>query len=127
MYEISVHAEFCAAHALVIAGMREQTHGHNFRVTARIEGPTLDSDGLLCDFHSVEGVMAEVIDPFRNANMNAVAPFDRENPSAEHIARYIAEELSRRLDPSLKPNAWVASVSVTEAPGCVATYRAPRA
>lgn len=127
MFEITVHAEFCAAHSLMLAGTREPVHGHNFRVTLRLEGDTLDSDGLLCDFHSVHDALLEVIEPFQNQNMNEVVPFTRQNPSAENIARYIAEEMSRRFDAALKPNAWIASASVTEAPGCVATYRPPRA
>lgn len=123
MYEIAVHAEFCAAHALVIAGTREALHGHNWRVTARIEGQTLDADGLLCDFHTVEESLGEILGPFQNNTLNQVPPFDRTNPSAEHVARHIAEALAERLDESLAPHAAVASVSVTEAPGCVATYR----
>lgn len=141
MYEIAVHAEFCAAHALTISGVREPTHGHNFRVTARIEGNTLDADGLLCDFHTVESTLLDIIAPFNNQNLNDVPPFGPApttksptssapvgpllSPSAELIARYIADELSQRLDAALNPNARVASVSVTEAPGCVATYRVP--
>jgi 6-pyruvoyltetrahydropterin/6-carboxytetrahydropterin synthase len=138
MYEIAVHAEFCAAHALTISGVREPTHGHNFRVTARIEGLTLDADGLLCDFHTVAATLNEIIEPFNNQNLNEIPPFGPTaattrsapvgpllSPSAELIARYIADELSQRLDAALNPNAQVASVSVTEAPGCVATYRVP--
>lgn len=126
MFEVSVHHEFCAAHALSIAGQRETLHGHNWRVTVRVAGDTLDHDGLLCDFHTVEAVLHDVTEPFQNANLNDVPPFvSGLNPSAEHVARYIATELGKALDGSLAPYARVASVSVTEAPGCVATYHTP--
>jgi 6-pyruvoyltetrahydropterin/6-carboxytetrahydropterin synthase len=120
MFEISVEAEFCAAHAILIAGTREPVHGHNWHVTAVIAGETLDSDGLLCDFHAVEASLAEVIAPFRNADLNQTAPFTDLNPSAENVARHIATALAAKLN--LGGRAAVRSVRVTEATGCAATY-----
>lgn len=122
VFELTVHSEFCAAHALVISGVRETTHGHNWRVEVVIRGSELDQDGLLCDFHTVEEMLEQVIEPFQNADLNKVEPFLRLNPSAEHVARHIATSLSELLDGSLAPHARVWSVSVTEAPGCVAKY-----
>ncbi len=125
MYEVTVHAEFCAAHALSVAGVREAVHGHNWRVTAAVAGDTLDGDGLLCDFHTVETSLREIVSALNNRDLNGIAPFDARNPTAEHVARYIYDELHARLDEALSPHAGVSRVSVTEAPGCVATY-APR-
>jgi|SRR6185295_4157810 len=123
MYELTVSAEFCAAHAIRIAGQREPTHGHNFRVTALIQGPTLDHDGLLCDFHTVEETLTQIIEPFQNRDLNATPPFDAINPTAELIAKHIADQLGATLNSALAPHARVSAVSVTEAPGCLATYR----
>lgn len=129
MYEITVEAEFCAAHALSIAGQIEPVHGHNWHVTACVCGEILDADGLLCDFHRVEASLGDIIGPYRNNNLNTTAPFDRENPSAENVARHIGVQLSARLDGVLAPHARVAWVRVTEATGCAATYhhRGPQA
>lgn len=126
VFEISVQAEFCAAHALVIAGEKEPIHGHNWRVTATLAGETLDQDGLLCDFHLVEAALAEVIAPFNNADLNRTPPFTDVNPSAENVAKHIATGLSTRLAPLLKGRAAVHSVRVTEAPGCATTYYAKK-
>lgn len=126
MFELSVQAEFCAAHAILIAGQREPVHGHNWRITASIAGPSLDADGLLCDFHLVEAALREVIGPYHNADLNRVAPFTDVNPTAENVAKHIADGLSARLAGRLPPGAGVAEVSVTEAPGCSATYRTGR-
>lgn len=123
MYEITVQTEFCAAHALMISGQREPVHGHNWKVAAVIAGAALDGDGLLCDFHTVEDVLKEIVSPFDNNNLNACEPFSKGvNPSAELVAKHIADEMAERLDAALRPHARVASVSVTEAPGCVAKY-----
>jgi 6-pyruvoyltetrahydropterin/6-carboxytetrahydropterin synthase len=121
VFEISVQTEFCAAHAIVIQGEREAVHGHNWRVTATLAGKSLDSDGLLCDFHAVEAALAEVIAPFKNADLNRTPPFTDVNPSAENVARHIATALQARLN--LSNLAHVQSVQVTEAPGCTATFR----
>lgn len=122
MFELTIESEFCAAHALSIGGVREPVHGHNWHVTVTLAGQTLDSDGLLCDFHTVKDSLDEVIAPLNNADLNACAPFLKTNPSAEHVARHIARELSHRLAP-LAPMARVSAVRVTEAPGCAATFR----
>jgi 6-pyruvoyltetrahydropterin/6-carboxytetrahydropterin synthase len=123
MYELEVSAEFCAAHAIVIAGAREPVHGHNWRVTLTVVGPTLDADGLLCDFHAVGAALSEVTGCFANADLNATAPFDRVNPTAELVARHIAGAVSSRLAGVLPAEARVSACRVTEAPGCAATYR----
>lgn len=123
MYEITVEHEFCAAHALLISGAREHLHGHNWRVTATLAGQALDADGLLCDFHAVEHALKAVCAPFANRNLGDIPPFDRLNPTAEHVAMHIAASLADALSTSLPPRVRVQSVRVTEAPGCTATFR----
>ncbi|MDZ4830244.1 MAG: 6-carboxytetrahydropterin synthase [Phycisphaerae bacterium] len=123
MFALELETEFSAAHAIEIAGERERVHGHNFRVRATIAGPSLDRDGLLCDFHLVERWLAQIIAPFRDSDLNMTPPFDRINPTAERIAEHIAIELGRMF--SLNPRGLrVESVRVTEAAGCAAVYRA---
>ncbi|MEM9373875.1 MAG: 6-carboxytetrahydropterin synthase [Planctomycetota bacterium] len=123
MFTVEITHEFAAAHAIVIAGNREPVHGHNWHVTAQLTGPTLDDDGLLCDFHTVHGVLVAILEPFHNNDLNAIPPFDEINPTAELIAKHIADELSDRLGPTLAESARVESVRVTESPGCAAIYR----
>jgi len=126
VFSISVEDTFHASHAILIGGQREPLNGHQWRVVATIEGPHLDPEGLLCDFHAVQRALALIIAPFQNANLNHVPPFDKDlNPTAENVARHIARQLQQGLRAHLSREARVASVSVTEAPGCVATYRPP--
>ncbi len=143
MFKLQITATFSAAHALLIAGLREPLHGHDWHVTATVEGPTLDPDGLLADFHALQAHLHEVIGPFQNNNLNTCPPFAQGlNPSAELVARHIAEVLSARLQTSTPdkpkniladsatkapktPPLRVAEVRVTEAPGCAAVYLPP--
>lgn len=123
MFELTIESEFCAAHAIILRGEREPVHGHNWHVTVTLAGPTLDQDGLLCDFHAAELALEAVIGPWKNADINTKPPFDTLNPSAENIAKTIAEQMRDRLQSVLPADARVAAVRVTEAPGCAATYR----
>lgn len=127
MYQVSVETEFCAAHAIVLGGEREPVHGHNWRVTVTVAGEGLDSEGLLLDFHALERLVAEIIGPFKNRDLNTTPPFDRVNPTAEHVARHIAEGVSGGLAAlrtgAEHPRLRVDSVRVTEAPGCAVVYR----
>jgi len=122
VHELTVKSRFSAAHALVIRGTREPLHGHDWRVTATIVGQTLDADGLLCDFHAIKAALKTITRPFDTANLNETKPFDEINPSAEHVARHIAERLQAALEGVLPDGVRVASVCVTESPGCCATY-----
>ena len=123
MFDLTIEASISAAHAIVIGGQREPVHGHDWHITATISGPTLDTEGLLCDFHAAERALREVTSPFHNRNFNETSPFDRLNPTAENIARYFAEQLGGRLRPILPPGAVLTALRITEAPGCAATYR----
>lgn len=121
VFEISVQRVFHASHALLIGGDREEPHAHDWRITLVVAGAALDSDGLLCDFHDLEAALDEVIETFQDADLNQTRPFDRINPTAEAVAKYIAESVSGRLGDTVH----VDRVSVIEAPGCQATYFMP--
>jgi 6-pyruvoyltetrahydropterin/6-carboxytetrahydropterin synthase len=118
MFELSVQRVFSAAHAIVMRGEREPLHGHDWNLELVVTADRLDDDGLLCDFHAVQAVVDEVIRPFQSANLNQVPPFDHLNPTAEVVARHIAESTAARLPAGVR----VARVRLTEAPGCAAHY-----
>jgi 6-pyruvoyltetrahydropterin/6-carboxytetrahydropterin synthase len=122
MFQIQVSHEFCAAHTISILGTQEPIHGHNFTTIATITSDNLDDDGLLCDFHAVHHELVEICNPFTNNNLNTTPPFDQINPTAENIAEHIADQLADRLSSTLPDSAKVHSVSITESPGCIATY-----
>jgi 6-pyruvoyltetrahydropterin/6-carboxytetrahydropterin synthase len=123
MYRLTVETEFAAAHAIVMRGECEPLHGHNWRVTVTVAGRSLDEDGLLCDFHAVETSLRAAVERFHNRNLNETAPFDRVNPTAEHVARHLAEAVAGGIPAQdAARGVRVESVRVTEAPGCAATF-----
>ncbi len=118
MYEVAVECVFWAAHAVAMGPVRETTHHHNWRVRVVVSGRGLDDDGLLCDFCELKRRLEEAVVSLDDRDLNASPPFDRLNPTAEHLARHIAATIV------VPPGVELLSVSVMEAPGCEATYRA---
>lgn len=123
MFELSLEREFCAAHAITMKGDVEPRHGHNWRLVVTVAGETLDDDGLLCDFHLVEQSLDRVLGRFHNADLNETPPFNEVNPTAENVVKHVAESMVALLPAGVR----VVRVSVSEAPGCTATYLPDRA
>jgi len=119
-YELSVQADFSAAHNLrQYQGKCERLHGHNWRVDLRLAGERLGDEGMLLDFAEVKRILSDVLDRFDHRYLNEVPPFDRLNPSSENIARVISEAVAERLPEGVR----VAGVTAWESERCAATYR----
>ncbi len=130
MFEITVEESFAAGHALRgYKGKCENVHGHNYKVRVTLEGETLDSIGLLYDFHDLRKMVRDLIQAIDHKFMNEVPPFDVENPSAENMAKYFYQGMKKHL--ATAPNgarpdgigARVQQVTVFETEATAATYR----
>jgi 6-pyruvoyltetrahydropterin/6-carboxytetrahydropterin synthase len=116
MYEVSVTGRFRAGHQLCDAnGPTEPLHEHDWQVIATWAGERLDAHGLLVDFTAVRGRLDDLLAGLDGRNLNELAAFAGRNPSAENVARHIAEGL---VEPS--STARLTCVAVEEEPGCVA-------
>jgi 6-pyruvoyltetrahydropterin/6-carboxytetrahydropterin synthase len=102
-------------------GKCENVHGHNYRVQVTLEGPELDGIGLLVDFVELKKTLHEVLDRMDHQFLNDVPPFDKLNPSAENMARYIYQEVRRGL--TAASGVRVASVKLWETDTASAVYR----
>jgi len=71
---------------------------------------------MLIDFSEAKKYLSRALADLDHRNLNEVPPFDRINPSAENIARYVFEKISSRLKKSAarRNNIRVESVSVRE-------------
>ena len=123
MFEVSVDQSFAAAHNLRdYKGKCENLHGHNYKVRVTLSGKELDSTGLLYDFVNLKQAMHNVIRSLDHVYLNEFPPFDKLNPSAENIAKYIYDEMARQL-PKAANGAAVSSITVWESDLTAATYR----
>lgn len=123
MFEVSVDAAFAAAHSLRgYQGKCEDLHGHNYRVRLVVSGKELDKIGLLQDFTVLKRVLRGIVDKLDHKHLNELPPFDKINPSAENLARFIHDETARQLAGQLG-EASLASVTVWETDTAAATYK----
>jgi 6-pyruvoyltetrahydropterin/6-carboxytetrahydropterin synthase len=99
MYEIFREASFSGAHRLRgYKGKCESVHGHNWRVRVFAAAAELDSLGMVVDFKILGEHIDDVLSRLDHADLNAVPPFDRLNPSSENVARHIFDEMADRIN-----------------------------
>ena len=117
-----IERHFSSAHLLRgYAGKCENLHGHNYKIEIFARGRELDSRGLLVDFGELKAAADEIVNYLDHRNLNELPPFDAElNPTAENLARYILEQVARRVGDE---RARVYKVRCHETPTCVATYQ----
>ena len=119
MFEVCVEHTFAAAHALRnYKGKCENLHGHNYRVQVAIEGEGLDANGLLYDFADLKKSLRTASEYLDHQYLNELNPFDKINPSAENIAKFICEEIQKQMTAGT-----ISYVRVWETDTSYATYR----
>ena len=123
-YELTVSAEFCAAHRLVgYPGNCRNTHGHNWGVTVSVLATELDDLGMGMDFRHIKALVKQALAELDHAFLNDLAPFSAMNPTAENIARHLYGELNRLLAEAAPGKALrVSRVHIAETPGAGVTY-----
>ncbi|MEL6673469.1 MAG: 6-carboxytetrahydropterin synthase QueD [Bacteroidota bacterium] len=76
-------------------------HGHSFRVQVNVVGETDPQTGLLMDFGDIKQVVKPYIELLDHWCINEVAERDNipllRNPTSEHIAQWLFEELKPQL------------------------------
>jgi len=98
MFELCVQGSFAAAHRLRgYRGRCENLHGHNYRVEVAVAGEELDRCGLLADFSLLKEKLRRVLKRFDHVDLNRLAEFRRNNPSAENLARDIYRRMKKAL------------------------------
>ncbi len=126
-HAITVRRVVSAAHAIrLYDGSLEPVHGHDWAIEVTVAADQLDDIEVVMDFHALEKSLDALLAPVHNRNFNDLPPFAGDgphglaiNPSAERVAQWVGESIAN----DLPDHARLESVSVSEAPGCVATYQ----
>ena len=120
MYELIIHLGFAAAHNLRgYQGRCENLHGHNWKITVKVAAPRLDDLGMVMDFKELKAQCNSLLEELDHKYLNEIAPFDRQNPTTENIARHLYSRLSETLPDPVR----VTEVTAWESDNCAATYR----
>jgi 6-pyruvoyl-tetrahydropterin synthase len=135
LFTISVQTSFWASHQLKLSdGRQEKLHRHNWLVQAKVCSGKLDQAGFCFDFNRLKAILTRITDTlaagqFESAvfirHLCGAGSADKDNPcidgknlSAEIVAQYIYEKLEKELPAEIK----LESVTVTEEPGCSASF-----
>jgi 6-pyruvoyltetrahydropterin/6-carboxytetrahydropterin synthase len=121
---LSAEAGFAAAHTLPGVDMCSRMHGHNWRVrvTVRLGAEGLDRHGMGVDFRDLERLAREAVGEFEHRYLNDLPAFRDRPPTAETVARVVAERVTTAL--ATHPSrAALAEVEVWETPQYRVSYR----
>lgn len=123
MYEISAFGHFDAAHFLrEYKGKCANVHGHRWKVEITLQGQKLDELGILIDFMDVKSMLKEVLNIFDHKMVNDIPPFDKLNPTAENLSRFIYDEMAEKLKDRIGTHIKIARVTIWESESASASY-----
>lgn len=96
---LSAEATFAAAHTLPGVDMCARMHGHNWRVrvTVAVAAARVDSLGMGVDFREIERHTTDAVADFEHQYLNDLPTFSGRLPTAETLARVVAERVAARL------------------------------
>lgn len=98
MFDIFIKTHFAGAHHLRdYPGDCEKPHGHNWKVEVTVRATALDQYGMGIDFKVLKKIVGVAIDKLDHNDLNILPFFQDKNPSSEHIASFIYDEISPRL------------------------------
>lgn len=98
MYEIYVASQFEAAHQLSgDFGPAMRLHGHTYRMEVIVRGESLKEDGTLYDIGDLRSAVEDLAGSLHYRDLDEIPGLIGTNTTAESVARYCWEEISRRL------------------------------
>lgn len=99
MYVVAVKRDFVAQHYLVGGdwGEENQRHSHHYQVEVELAGKNLDEHGYLVDIVDIETHLDALVAYYRDQTLNDLPEFAGLNPSIEHFARILCQELKSRI------------------------------
>jgi len=122
MYHVRVEDDFSAAHFLThYNGKCEKLHGHNYCVRIWLRGEELNEGGMLVDFSVLKKMLKEVLAVLDHTNLNDLEVFNND-PSAERIAKFIFEEIQKKLQGQGIDGAFLWAVDIFENSRSMARY-----
>ncbi len=98
MFKLNVTSQFASAHRLNgYDGACKNLHGHNWKVRVGIECEKTDEIGMTIDFGVVKTELNKLMDSLDHSFLNDLSCFKNHNPTSENIAKYIYDEMKKRI------------------------------
>lgn len=120
MFELKILNHFSAAHQLTMVAKKcENLHGHNWKVEVCVKGERLNEAGVLVDFGIIKGYVKTIMGRLDHKFLNELPYFEKNAPSSEILAVYIADSLKEMIN---EPGVTVSRVTTWESDDACATY-----
>lgn len=98
-YNLKILADFASAHTLRdYPGDCSRMHGHNWKVEVEVNASALNEHDMGMDFKTIKTATRELAKTLDHRYLNEIPPFDTINPTAENIAKYFYQNLSKTLN-----------------------------
>ena len=103
MFRLSIQTSISAAHYLEnYPGNCSTLHGHNWKIQVEVKSDKVDDIGMVIDFKDLKDITWQIVGKFDHQVFNEVAPFDKQNPTAENISKYLYSEIGKNLPEGVK-------------------------
>lgn len=99
MFTVSVRDHVMIAHSLrgEVFGPAQQLHGATYVVEIELRRAELDAHGIVADIGRATSLLAEVLEPLRYQNLDAVPALAGLNTTTEALAKWIHDRLRERI------------------------------
>jgi len=98
VYTIFIETRFSAAHSIQqYKGPCSELHGHTWKVRIQVRTETTNRLGICMDFKDLKKISEQVVHRLDHRHINTIPPFDKINPTAENLSRYIYDEIKKKL------------------------------
>jgi len=120
LYSIFIKTHFDAAHQLHgYPGECCELHGHTWKIGVKVIADETDEIGISFDFKTLKSITDSVISVFDHKHINQVKPFDKKNPTAENLSKYIYQKIEEKLPRKIK----MSEVTLWESDNYAITYK----
>ena len=127
MYRTGVIRSLTARHSLRgDFGPESTPHSHPYRIEWIAETIELDKNGFSTDIAVMESTLEVSLGAIDDVYLNDLPFFESMQPSLENLARFIAEDIARRVEPT-GATAPVSEIVIWESDTAWASYRPEQA
>ena len=77
-------------------------HGHTWNIKVEVKTNVVNKIGICFDFKSLKQIIESVIEPLDHQNLNAIEPFNKQNPTAENISFHLYHSIKEKLPDEIK-------------------------
>ncbi len=98
-YTLKIVEDFASAHTLRdYPGDCNRMHGHNWKIEVEVVAEQLDAVGMGVDFKVIKNATRSLAKQLDHRYLNDIEPFNKVNPTAENIAAFFYQGLSKTLN-----------------------------